>query len=164
MKAILPPEPEERLKEEFFASANSGYFVDVGANADEFAAALLGKIEKIELPKKRQVVKFDFRVPPRSGDQVAVIEDLHKSYGRRVIYQGFSLTIRRGDHNLVKNNISNNFTRQLSLEAINIYTNQPLDAKKWCTYKICAKLLFLSEIILGYNWKRRKLKTAMREL
>src|SRR6266481_5655031 len=38
----------------------------------------LEKIEKIELPKKRQVVKFEFRAPPRSGDQVAVIEDLHK--------------------------------------------------------------------------------------
>src|SRR5205823_2791453 len=56
----------------------------------------LDKIDKIELPKKRQVVKFVFRVPPRSGDQVAVIEDLHKSYGSRVIYQGFTLTIRRG--------------------------------------------------------------------
>src|SRR5437667_8062681 len=41
----------------------------------------LDKIEKIELPKRRQVVKFEFRVPPRSGDQVAVIEDLHKRYG-----------------------------------------------------------------------------------
>ena len=30
----------------------------------------LDKIEKIELPKKRRVVKFDFRQPPRSGDQV----------------------------------------------------------------------------------------------
>ena len=57
----------------------------------------LDKIDKIELPKKRHVVKFDFRVPPRSGDQVAVIEDLHKSYGSRVIYDGFSLTIRRGE-------------------------------------------------------------------
>jgi ATPase subunit of ABC transporter with duplicated ATPase domains len=57
----------------------------------------LDKIEKIELPKKRQVVKFDFRVPPRSGDQVAVIEDLHKSYGSRVIYDGLNLTIRRGE-------------------------------------------------------------------
>ena len=47
----------------------------------------LDKIEKLELPKRRQVVRFEFRVPPRSGDQVAVIEDLHKSYGRRVIYQ-----------------------------------------------------------------------------
>jgi ATPase subunit of ABC transporter with duplicated ATPase domains len=57
----------------------------------------LDKIEKIELPKKRQVVKFEFRTPPRSGDQVAVIEDLHKSYGARVIYQGFNLIIRRGE-------------------------------------------------------------------
>jgi ATPase subunit of ABC transporter with duplicated ATPase domains len=57
----------------------------------------LDKIDKIELPKTRRVVKFEFRVPPRSGDQVAVIEDLHKSYGPRVIYQGFSLTIRRGE-------------------------------------------------------------------
>src|SRR4029077_11874643 len=61
----------------------------------------LDKIDKIELPKKRQVVKFEFRVPPRSGDQVAVIEDLHKSYGSRVIYEGFSLTIRRGERGAV---------------------------------------------------------------
>ena len=42
----------------------------------------LEKIEKIELPKKRAVVKFDFRQPPRSGDQVAVLEDVSKAYGR----------------------------------------------------------------------------------
>jgi ATPase subunit of ABC transporter with duplicated ATPase domains len=57
----------------------------------------LDKIEKIELPKKRQVVKFDFRVPPRSGDMVAEMEGLHKSYGPRVLYQGFNLTVRRGE-------------------------------------------------------------------
>jgi ATPase subunit of ABC transporter with duplicated ATPase domains len=57
----------------------------------------LDKIEKIELPKKRTVVRFDFRTPPRSGDQVAVMEDLCKSYGPRVIYDDFSLTIRRGE-------------------------------------------------------------------
>src|SRR5580698_1698207 len=57
----------------------------------------LDKIEKIELPKKRQVVKFDFRVPPRSGEQVAVLENLHKSYGPRVIYEGFNLIVRRGE-------------------------------------------------------------------
>jgi ATPase subunit of ABC transporter with duplicated ATPase domains len=57
----------------------------------------LDKIEKLELPKRRQIVKFEFRVPPRSGDQVAVIENLQKSYGSRVIYQGFNLTIRRGE-------------------------------------------------------------------
>ncbi len=57
----------------------------------------LDKIDKIELPKKRQVVRFEFRAPSRSGDQVAVIEDLHKAYGPRVIYDGLSLTIRRGE-------------------------------------------------------------------
>jgi len=57
----------------------------------------LDKIEKIELPKQRVIVKFDFREPPRSGDQVAVVENLHKAYGRRVIYEGMSLTIRRGE-------------------------------------------------------------------
>ena len=57
----------------------------------------LDKIEKIDLPKKRQVVKFEFRAPARSGDQVAVIEDLHKSYGKRTIYEGFSMIIRRGE-------------------------------------------------------------------
>ena len=58
----------------------------------------LDKIEKVALPKKRTIVRFDFRDPPRSGDQVAVIEKLHKAYGRRVVYQGLNLTIRRGEH------------------------------------------------------------------
>jgi ATPase subunit of ABC transporter with duplicated ATPase domains len=57
----------------------------------------LDKIEKIELPKKRQVVKFEFRTPPRSGDQVAVVENLHKTFGKRVIYDGLNLTVRRGE-------------------------------------------------------------------
>jgi ATPase subunit of ABC transporter with duplicated ATPase domains len=57
----------------------------------------LEKIEKIELPKKRKVVKFDFRTPPRSGDQVVVLEDVSKAYGRRVIYDHLNATIRRGE-------------------------------------------------------------------
>ena len=57
----------------------------------------LEKIEKVELPKKRRVVDFDFRQPPRSGEQVAVLEDLTKVYGRHVIHDGLSLTIRRGE-------------------------------------------------------------------
>ncbi|MEO8521893.1 MAG: ABC-F family ATP-binding cassette domain-containing protein, partial [Acidobacteriota bacterium] len=57
----------------------------------------LEKIEKVEPPRTRKVVDFDFRQPPRSGDQVVVIEDLKKAYGRRVIYDGLSLTIRRGE-------------------------------------------------------------------
>jgi ATPase subunit of ABC transporter with duplicated ATPase domains len=57
----------------------------------------LDKIDKIELPKKRQVVKFDFRIPPRSGDQVVEIQDMCKAYGPRVIYQNFNWNVRRGE-------------------------------------------------------------------
>ncbi|MCC6291728.1 MAG: ABC-F family ATP-binding cassette domain-containing protein [Bryobacterales bacterium] len=57
----------------------------------------LDKIEKIELPKKRQVVKFEFRTPPRSGDQVAMVEGVSKSYGERRLYDNFTLTVRRGE-------------------------------------------------------------------
>ena len=57
----------------------------------------LEKIERIELPKKRKVVKFDFRPPPRSGDVVAVLDGITKRYGRRTVYDGFDLTIQRGE-------------------------------------------------------------------
>src|SRR5712675_478892 len=57
----------------------------------------LEKIEKIELPKKRAVVKFEFRPPPRSGEQVAVLEGVTKQYGRRVVHDGLNLIIRRGE-------------------------------------------------------------------
>ncbi len=57
----------------------------------------LDKIEKLELPKKRSVVKFEFRAPPRSGDQVAMVEGITKAYGERRIYDDFSITIRRGE-------------------------------------------------------------------
>ncbi|MBM3750762.1 MAG: ABC-F family ATP-binding cassette domain-containing protein [Acidimicrobiia bacterium] len=57
----------------------------------------LDKIEKIELPKKRKLVDFDFRQPPRSGDKVVMVEDLHKAYGDHVIYDGFNMTIQRGE-------------------------------------------------------------------
>src|SRR6266403_973070 len=57
----------------------------------------LEKIEKIELPKKRAVVKFEFRPPPRSGEQVAVLEGVTKSFGRRVIYDGLNINVRRGE-------------------------------------------------------------------
>ena len=57
----------------------------------------LSKIDKVILPKRRTIVSFSFREPPRSGDQVAVITDLHKAYGHRVIFSGMNLTIRRGE-------------------------------------------------------------------
>ena len=55
----------------------------------------LDKIERFEPPKRRQIVTFDFPPAPRSGDDVAVLKNVHKGYGSRAIYQGFDLTIRR---------------------------------------------------------------------
>ena len=55
----------------------------------------LEKIELIEPPRRRKVVEFQFRQPPRSGDDVAELHGLSKAYGPRVIYDDFSLKIRR---------------------------------------------------------------------
>ena len=57
----------------------------------------LEKIETIELPKKRTIVRFDFKPPPRSGDDVAILEKLSKGYGERRLYTGFDFLIRRGE-------------------------------------------------------------------
>jgi ATPase subunit of ABC transporter with duplicated ATPase domains len=81
---------EQRFIERFAAHAAKAAQVQSRVKA-------LEKIEKIELPKKRRVVKFDFRVPPRSGDQVAVLEGVTKRYGRRVVHDHLDLTVRRGE-------------------------------------------------------------------
>jgi ATPase subunit of ABC transporter with duplicated ATPase domains len=57
----------------------------------------LDKIEKIELPRTRKVVQFDFRDPPRSGQDVASLNGIAKRFGKRVLYTGFDLLIRRGE-------------------------------------------------------------------
>jgi len=55
----------------------------------------LEKIELIEPPRRRKVVEFQFRPPPRSGDDVVQLQGLSKAYGENVIYDDFSLMIRR---------------------------------------------------------------------
>ena len=57
----------------------------------------LDKIEKIKLPKQRRVVQFNLHPPPRSGDDVAILEGIDKRYGSRVIYDGLNLNVRRGE-------------------------------------------------------------------
>ena len=81
---------EQRFIERFKAHAAKAAQVQSRIKA-------LDKIEKIEPPKKRHIVKFEFRTPPRSGDQVVVVEQLCKAYGKRAIYSGFDFTVRRGE-------------------------------------------------------------------
>ncbi len=55
----------------------------------------LEKIDKVEAPKRRRVVEFDFPKPPRSGDDVVKLVGVTKGWGKRKIYQGLDLLIRR---------------------------------------------------------------------
>ena len=55
----------------------------------------IDKIERVEPPRRRHVVSFDFPPAPRSGEDVAVLRNVHKGYGSRTIYQGFDFVIRR---------------------------------------------------------------------
>ena len=55
----------------------------------------LEKIERVEPPRRRQTVVFDFLPAPRSGEDVASLKNVHKGYGNRSIYDGFDFTIRR---------------------------------------------------------------------
>ena len=55
----------------------------------------LDKIERVEPPRRRQTVAFEFQPAPRSGDDVAMLKGVHKSYGSRIIYEGFDFSIRR---------------------------------------------------------------------
>jgi ATPase subunit of ABC transporter with duplicated ATPase domains len=57
----------------------------------------LEKIEKVEPPKRRQTMAFDFQPPPRSGDDVAKLEQVVKGYGKRRIYDGLDFLVRRGE-------------------------------------------------------------------
>ncbi len=55
----------------------------------------LDKIERVEPPRRRQAVQFDFRSPPRSGEDVASFKNVHKAYGSQSIYAGLDFQVRR---------------------------------------------------------------------
>ena len=55
----------------------------------------LEKIERVEPPRRRQSIAFDFMPPPRSGDDVASLKNVHKSYGSKRIYEGLDFHVAR---------------------------------------------------------------------
>ncbi|MGF7161537.1 ATPase subunit of ABC transporter with duplicated ATPase domains [Rhodoligotrophos appendicifer] len=55
----------------------------------------LDKIERVEPPKRQQTVRFEFQPAPRSGEDVATVKGVHKSYGDRTIYDGLDFQVRR---------------------------------------------------------------------
>ncbi|KQW29142.1 glycosyl transferase family 1 [Rhizobium sp. Root274] len=55
----------------------------------------LEKIDRVEPPKRRQVVAFEFQPAPRSGEDVVAVKNVSKRYGDKVIYDGFDFMVRR---------------------------------------------------------------------
>ncbi|WP_166294790.1 MULTISPECIES: ABC-F family ATP-binding cassette domain-containing protein [unclassified Bradyrhizobium] len=55
----------------------------------------LDKIERVEPPRRRQTVAFDFQPAPRSGEDVVSLKNVHKAYGSKRIYDGLDFMIRR---------------------------------------------------------------------
>ncbi len=55
----------------------------------------LDKIERVEPPKRRQSVAFDFLPAPRSGEDVVSLQNVQKGYGSRRIYDGLDFQVRR---------------------------------------------------------------------
>ena len=55
----------------------------------------LDKIERVEPPKRRETVSFEFLPAPRSGDDVVSLKNVHKGYGSRSIYAGLDFMVGR---------------------------------------------------------------------
>ncbi|NVI99659.1 ABC-F family ATP-binding cassette domain-containing protein [Myxococcus sp. AM009] len=55
----------------------------------------LEKIERVEPPKRRQTVLFEFQPAPRSGDDVVSLKNVNKAYGSRTIYERLDFLVRR---------------------------------------------------------------------
>ncbi|MFT7668447.1 MAG: ATPase subunit of ABC transporter with duplicated ATPase domains [Planctomycetota bacterium] len=87
-KAML--KKEERFIERFEKNAAK-------ASQVQSRVKKLDKIEKLEPPKKRVLVPFEFRTPPRSGNDIVAFKGVCKSYGDRRIYNNFNFEIKRGE-------------------------------------------------------------------
>ena len=57
----------------------------------------LEKIKRIELPEEKKTVHFNFKQPPRTGDEVVLARGLVKRFGNKTVYDDFDFTMYRGD-------------------------------------------------------------------
>ncbi len=81
---------EERFIERFKAQAAKAAQV-------QSRIKMLDKIEKVAPPRKIVEQEFDFKSPPRSGEDVVKIEKLSKAYGAKRVHDNLSLLVRRGE-------------------------------------------------------------------
>ena len=55
----------------------------------------LEKIDRVEPPKRRETVEFEFPPAPRSGEDVVALNRVSKRYGSMTIYDGLDFMVRR---------------------------------------------------------------------
>jgi ATPase subunit of ABC transporter with duplicated ATPase domains len=79
---------EERFIERFKARASHAAQV-------QSRVKQLEKIDRVEPPRRRQTVMFEFQPAPRSGEDVVSLKDVHKRYGSLSIYEGLDFHVRR---------------------------------------------------------------------
>jgi ATP-binding cassette subfamily F protein 3 len=81
----------ERFVERFRAKATK-------AKQAQSRLKALEKIERIEIgPGGGRAMRIRIPPPPRAGEQVLVLRDVHKSYGDVPVYRGVDVTVRRGE-------------------------------------------------------------------
>ncbi|MEZ4291588.1 MAG: ABC-F family ATP-binding cassette domain-containing protein [Myxococcota bacterium] len=82
---------KERFIERFRAKATK-------ARQAQSRIKALEKIERIEVPtENRRAIRLRIPTPPRSGERVLTIADLHKRYGDEVVYAGVDFGLGRGE-------------------------------------------------------------------
>ena len=56
----------------------------------------LEKVKRIELQRDTKRLKFKFPEPPASGREVLDLQNIHKQYGEKIVYQGIDFAVARG--------------------------------------------------------------------
>ena len=79
---------EQRFIERFKARASHAAQV-------QSRVKTLEKIERVEPPRRRQSIAFEFKQAPRSGEDVATLKGVGKRYGSHVIYEGLDFQVCR---------------------------------------------------------------------
>ena len=81
----------ERFVERFRAKASK-------AKQAQSRIKTLEKIERIDVgPEGRRKIRMRIPAPQRAGEIVMTLEDIHKSYGDKRVYDGVSFQVRRGE-------------------------------------------------------------------
>ena len=118
----------------------------------------LDKIDRVEPPKRRQSVSFDFPPAPRSGEDVASLKNVHKSYGTRSIYEGLDLQVRRKERWCI---MGVNGAGKSTLLKLVAGTTQPDDGTV-CHRRQCEDGLFCAAFYGIARWRAQRVRVAGR--